>query len=55
MIKHNEMGKYGMLMTIGNEDMYSDPNTWNKSDIEVLIPDMSPILQLMEKQHNIKS
>ena len=52
MIKHNEMGKYGKLMTIGNEDMYSDPNTLNMSEIDVLLPDMSPIMQLMEERHN---
>ena len=24
--KHNKIGKYGKLITIGNEDMYSDPH-----------------------------
>jgi hypothetical protein len=39
-VKHNEMGPYGKLMTIGNEDMYSNPNTWNRYDIDVLLPDI---------------
>jgi hypothetical protein len=54
-IKHNEVGKYGSLMTIGNEDMYSDPNTWNMSDIEVLLPDMSPVMQLVEDRNTRSS
>ena len=49
-IKHNEIGNYGKLMTIGNEDNYSDPKTWNMSGIDILLPDMSPIMQLMEHQ-----
>jgi hypothetical protein len=47
--KHNEIGKYGKLMTIGNEDMYSDPHAWNKFDIDIKIPDMSPITQLIDE------
>ena len=46
--KHNEIGKCGKLMTIGNEDMYSDPTTWNRFDIDIKIPDMSPIQQLLD-------
>jgi len=49
-IKHNEIGNYGKLMTIGNEDNYSDPKTWNMSDIDILLPDMSPVMQLMKHQ-----
>jgi hypothetical protein len=51
-LKHNEIGKYGKLMTIGNEDMYSDPTTWNRFDIDVKIPDLSPIMQLQDHTHN---
>jgi hypothetical protein len=47
-IKHNEVGKYGKLMTIGNEEMYSDPTTWNMSEMELLIPDLSPVMKLMD-------
>ena len=50
-IKHNDMSKYGQLMTIGNEEMYSDPNTWNMSEMELLLPDLSPIMQLVDNEN----
>jgi hypothetical protein len=46
--EHNEVGSHGKLMTIGNNEMYSDPTTWNRYDIDIKIPDLSPILQLID-------
>ena len=45
-IKHNDVNNYGSLMTIGNEEMYSNSTEWNRSDIRIKIPDLSPIMQL---------
>jgi hypothetical protein len=32
--------------------MYSDPTTWNRFDIDIKIPDLSPIMQLQDHTHN---